>query len=123
MPTSRLYPEIYYTKLMLKKTLESRDILLYIDCHGHSRKKNAFMYGCARKGADRLKEKVFPLMFDKSHDSFSFNDSNFNVNKEKESTARVVVCKEYRIVNSYTLEVSFCGPEDGLYRDCHFTPT
>jgi len=43
--TSRLFPEIYYTKQMFKKTLESRKIFMYIDVHGHSRKRNAFMYG------------------------------------------------------------------------------
>lgn len=44
-PTSRMFPEIYYTKLMFKKTLESRKIFLFVDIHGHSRKKNIFMYG------------------------------------------------------------------------------
>jgi len=43
--TSRLFPEIYHIKLMFKKTLESREIFLFVDCHGHSRKKNIFMYG------------------------------------------------------------------------------
>jgi len=43
--TSRVFPEIYYTKMMFKKTLESRKIFLYVDVHGHSRKKNVFMYG------------------------------------------------------------------------------
>ena len=30
---------------MIRKTLDSRDILMFMDCHGHSRKKNAFIYG------------------------------------------------------------------------------
>jgi cytosolic carboxypeptidase protein 2/3 len=46
---------------MLKKTQESRDIELYCDFHGHSRKKNIFMFGCSPKNpADRLKERIFP---------------------------------------------------------------
>ena len=29
--------------------------------------------------------------------------------------------KEFNLINSFTLESSFCGPTNGLYRDCHFT--
>jgi murein tripeptide amidase MpaA len=42
-PSRKLYPTIYNTKLLIKKTKEERELLLYIDLHGHSRKKNAFM--------------------------------------------------------------------------------
>jgi len=45
-PTQRVYPEIHAVKLMIRKTLESREIAFYCDFHGHSRAKNAFMYGC-----------------------------------------------------------------------------
>lgn len=45
-PNSKQQPEIYAVKSMIKKTLESRDIILYCDIHGHSRQKNIFMYGC-----------------------------------------------------------------------------
>lgn len=31
--------------------------------------------------------------------------------------------REFNILNSYTLECSFCGPTSGLYKDCHFTIT
>ena len=29
--------------------------------------------------------------------------------------------KEFQLINSFTLETSFCGPTRGLYKDCHFT--
>lgn len=29
--------------------------------------------------------------------------------------------KEFNLINSFTLECSFCGPTNGLYKDCHFT--
>lgn len=29
--------------------------------------------------------------------------------------------KEFNLINSFTLESSFCGPTDGRYQDCHFT--
>jgi murein tripeptide amidase MpaA len=46
-PSSKNQPENYSCKQMMRKTLESRDILFYCDIHGHSRCKNLFMYGCA----------------------------------------------------------------------------
>jgi len=29
--------------------------------------------------------------------------------------------REFNLINSFTLECSFCGPTLGLYKDCHFT--
>lgn len=42
--------------------------------------------------------------------------------KCRESTARVVLWKEFEVLNSFTLECSFCGPTQGMFKDCHFTP-
>ena len=49
---------------------------------------------------------------------FAFKDCWFNIDKCKESTARVVCFKELGILNSFTLETSFYGPEnpDNLIR-------
>lgn len=108
---------------MMKKTLESRDILFFCDYHGHSRVKNLFMYGCSNIKADRLKERIFPMLFQRNTEHFSFNNCNFVVQKAREATARVVMWKEFNLINSFTLECSFCGPTSGLYKDCHFTIT
>ena len=78
--TSRVFPEIYFTKQMFRKTLDSRKIFLYIDIHGHSRKKNTFIYGWHNKGSDKKNyEKLFPLIFNKNHPAFSFEEWNFNI--------------------------------------------
>jgi hypothetical protein len=42
---------------------------------------------------------------------FSLKGCRFNVDKSKESTARVVIFREYNIMNSFTLECSFFGKE------------
>jgi len=57
----------------------------------------------------------------KTMDWFSFQECNFAIQKCKESTGRVVMHKEFRVVNSYTLECSFCGPTKGLFKDTHFS--
>jgi len=122
--TARLFPEIFYTKQMLSKTLGSRPIDYFIDIHGHSRKKNIFMYGCHNKNTDNKNaEKRFPMVYSKCHSSFSFDDCNFNIQKDKESTGRVVVRRDFNVINSFTLESSFCGSNIGKYQDCHFTPS
>ena len=65
---------------------------------------------------------MFPKVFDSALDSFNFKDCSFVIQKDRESTGRVVVWKEFNVVNSFTLECSFCGPTAGVYKDCHFTP-
>ena len=64
---------------MIKKTLESRDIILYCDIHGHSRQKNLFMYGCQNSKMDRLKEKIFPYLYSKRSEYFSMANCNFQI--------------------------------------------
>lgn len=108
---------------MMRKTQDSRDILFYCDYHGHSRAKNLFMYGCSNQKADRLKERIFPLLFSKNYEHFKFDACNFAVQKAREATARVVMWKEFSLINSFTLETTFCGPTEGRYQDCHFTIT
>ena len=106
---------------MIKKFQEDRDIFLYCDFHGHSRKSNVFMYGCSNsKSTDVLKEKIFPNLMGKNCEIFSFPDSCFAIQKSKESTARVVMWRELNILNSYTLEASFCGADFGKFADYHF---
>ena len=42
-PSKKSHPTIYHAKQLIKKTKEERDLVLYCDIHGHSRKKNIFM--------------------------------------------------------------------------------
>jgi len=44
-PSIKLSPEIFAMKEMVRKTLECREIHLFVDIHGHSRAKNLFTYG------------------------------------------------------------------------------
>ena len=50
------------------RLLEERDITLYCDLHGHSRKQNVFIYGCENRfdPLKRLRERVFPAMVSKN---------------------------------------------------------
>nr|XP_038025168.1 cytosolic carboxypeptidase 3 isoform X2 [Anas platyrhynchos] len=119
----KCYPSIWYTRNMIRRVMEKRDIFLYCDIHGHNRKQNVFMYGCERKQqpkAPYLQPRAFPLLLSKNcPDKFSFPDCRFRVRKSKEGTGRVVMWK-MGINNSYTLEASICGSKLGWRQSTHF---
>merc|ERR1712137_158374 len=118
-PSRKLHPTIYFAKNMFRHLLDDREVILYVDIHGHSRKKNVFMYGNSE--GNSLKEKVFPGLICRGSDRFSFDDCCFKIQKSKESTARVVAFRELGVSNAFTLEASFCGADFGPLAEQHFT--
>ena len=81
--------------------------------HGHSKKKNAFIYGCnaAANGGFQswTKVRLFPRILAKNSFRFSLPDCIFKVQKSKLSSARIVVWRQFKVTNSFTLENSFYG--------------
>ena len=59
-------------------------------------------------------------MFSENNENFSFEDCSFVVHKSKESCSRIVMWREFNLVNSFTCESSFSGPTRGIYNNCHF---
>lgn len=119
-PAADTHPVLYHLKRLLKKTHDERHVVVFCDLHGHSRKKNIFMYGNGLKSDTKFKERIFPYMLEKQAEVFSYKDCAFSVQRAKEGTGRVVGWKELGIQNSYTLEASFCGSDFGKYADLHF---
>ena len=64
-PYKEAYPIIYGLKWLLKSLHSERSVLLFCDLHGHSRKKNIFMYGNSVKGDIHHREKLFPYICEK----------------------------------------------------------
>ncbi|XP_023803419.1 cytosolic carboxypeptidase 2-like [Cyanistes caeruleus] len=63
------FPGVWHLRAMVQRVLAEREVLLYCDFHGHSRKNNVFMYGCDAGGdgtGTRLRQRVFPLMLSKN---------------------------------------------------------
>ena len=58
---------------------QERELFLYCDLHGHSRKKNMFMYGNSGKNETQTKEKIFPFLLEMAADVFNFLDCSFSV--------------------------------------------
>lgn len=123
-PQKNLHPTIYYSKKLLQAFSEENEVLMFCDFHGHSMKKDAFMYGCCSKEndlADRQNNvfiRLIPYLFSQKSEIFSLKSSKFRIEKSKISTGRVVNFSEFGILSSYTLEASFYGSS---LNDFHFS--
>lgn len=112
-PSKIIHPEIYHVKKLVKQVHEERNLVLFCDLHGHSRKQNVFMYGCNRKDNPQIC-RIFPYMLSKLNPYFSFEYSRFGIQKSKLSTARVALFKELKSNPCiYTMESSFAGVDMG----------
>ena len=114
-PDKLLQPTIYHTKDMIRSMAEQREITLFCDLHGHFRQRNIFMYGCSYgpTEANHLTKnaniQIVPLLVSQMNPIFSYKLSRFQMEKCKESTARIIVFKEFNVAHSYTCESSFFG--------------
>ena len=117
VPSSLAHPTIYFCKEMIRSVGNRREILMFCDLHGHSKKMNAFMYGCntAANGGflTWTKVRLLPRVIAKRSSLFSYPDCRFMVKPDKQGTGRVVVWKEFSITNSFTLETSMYGFQIG----------
>ncbi|OPJ70442.1 cytosolic carboxypeptidase 4 isoform B [Patagioenas fasciata monilis] len=130
-PSSQLHPTIYHAKgLLCYLRSIGRAPLVFCDYHGHSQKKNVFLYGCSIKETlwqagctvdtavitEDVGYRTLPKILDKVAPAFVMNSCSFLVEKSRESTARVVVWKEVGVLRSYTMESTYCGCTHGLYK-------
>ncbi|XP_066500023.1 cytosolic carboxypeptidase 1 isoform X3 [Hoplias malabaricus] len=131
IPSVELHPTIYHTKSLLQYlTAIGRTPLVFCDYHGHSRKKNVFMYGCSIKETvwqtsvntsscdlqEDLGYRTLPKLLSQLAPAFSLASCSFVVERSKESTARVVVWREIGVQRSYTMESTLCGCDQGKYK-------
>ncbi|XP_071965777.1 cytosolic carboxypeptidase 1-like isoform X2 [Antedon mediterranea] len=131
-PNPEFHPTIYHTKGLLQylKNIQQQP-LVFCDFHGHSRKKNVFMYGCSTTQSylaedlnmyqmgDNIEDtsyKTLPRLLGQIAPSFALSNCSFTVDKGKESTARVVVWREIGVLRSYTMESTYCGCDNGPYK-------
>jgi cytosolic carboxypeptidase protein 2/3 len=82
-----------------------------MDIHGHSRKKSIFIYGphFPLHNEKYLKMRVLPKLLSERTEMFRFYSCKFRIQKSKLKAARVVLWKEFNIMNCFTLEASFHG--------------
>lgn len=80
-PDKIRHPEILNVKKVVLESGEYKK-LLFIDIHGHSKKKSSFMYGCpSQKNPFMAKE--LPYILSKNMQYFSYYNCNFTTPKSK----------------------------------------
>lgn len=114
-PNPKLHPTVDSIKKLCKDILANArqpdPIAGFFDIHGHSRKKSVFMYGphYPLHNERYFKSKVLPKLLDDKTQMFRFYSCKFRIEKSKIKTARVVLFKDFGIMNCFTLEASFHG--------------
>lgn len=114
-PSRSFHPTVYYAQKLVVLIAEDLEIAVYCDFHGHSNKKNIFMYGCHSLSKeesavkDNLVSMIIPTLLSLMTPSFSLSDTHYKIEKSKETTARIALYREMKITNSYTLEASLLG--------------
>ncbi|CAD8082229.1 unnamed protein product [Paramecium sonneborni] len=125
-PNPQLHFQIIETKNLLKNIIQTRNIVCFIDLHGHSKKLNSFMYAC-RGDQDAVQCRILPSIFSYNSKFFDFHSCTFSLEPCKMKTARAFV---YKLVKKYypnevhdifTLETSFFGYNE-FYQIKQFTP-
>ena len=119
-PIKNLHPTIFAAKKLIKSFAQEREIELVCDLHGHSRRKNIFMYGC-NDSEDPEATRVFPYLLSKISGLFSFKSCSFRMQKSKESTLRITIFTEAKVQNTYTLESTFSGCDSGPSAGVHLS--
>ncbi|OAF69351.1 hypothetical protein A3Q56_02928, partial [Intoshia linei] len=133
-PSLKKHPTIYHTKKLIKYAKKHYTIEFVCDIHGHSRQKNIFIFGCDHMKSWSPADKLIYHQPETSHlnichllnkytSLFSLKQSNFAIEKSKESTARICLWREFGIKNSYTMESTFCGFNEGIYDGYQLNPS
>ena len=115
-PNKHLHPTVYWSKRFMQTFAEEHNVVMYCDMHGHSNKKNIFIYGCKEYGVgleekrSNVLMKLVPFLLKRKNKLFSLSDSKFRMEKYKENCSRIVAYRQLGISNSFTIEASFYGP-------------
>ena len=80
-------------KGFLQKLHKKYKIVVYLDFHGHSRKKSTFAYGpnYPINHSEYEKSRIFAKLIEKFNNKFRFHSSSFMISEDKLKTARAVM--------------------------------
>ena len=111
-PIVKLHPTVSAIKKICNKIIEDDgEILAFLDMHGHSKKKGVFIYGPYYPPHSQryLRIRMFPKLVGNKTEMFRYLSCKFTNERSRRKAARLVLCREYGIKNSYTIEASFHG--------------
>ena len=137
-PNVEVVPPVWNLKQLIETCQSTSNVILYCDFHGHSRRKNIFMFGCEPASASSYckgplskpnvdkpsiqgwTSKLFPRLLARRCQNFSTQNCSFKVQKTKSDCSRVAVWRDIPLVNSYTIEASFAGADQRANAHDHF---
>ena len=112
------FPETYQLLEMATelKTRHKKRFCLFVDLHGHSVKKNIFMYGPEFSIQHGMYEKSreLPKLLGSLTCLFRYYSCIFRISSEKATTGRAVLNRKVDVPFTYTMESS-----NGFYYDPH----
>ena len=131
-PNPRLHPEVCAIKGLVQDILDGKspdqyrdpfgvaksgagtceeDVMAFVDMHGHSRKKNVFIYGPQYPlSSDKYyRSRLIPKLLAEETSKFRYHSCQFKYEHAKRKTARIVLNQELDIMNCFTFEASFHG--------------
>ena len=126
-PDRYVFPEIVALKELVVKCKREfqNNLLLFLDFHGHSIKKNVFMYGPEFPISEKnyYESKIFPKLLGRNTEMFRYYSCIFRISTFKETTARAILLKKLDVPFSYTIEASNGSyyDKEGM-KDINFTP-
>jgi hypothetical protein len=116
-------------------------VVIYIDFHGHSRRLNAFTFGCpdltpdgvpatpgvlpssalgaTAAGKSNVAGRLFPKLLAARAESFVFSSCGYKITRDKIGAARVAMWRDACMPAVFTLEATFGGPAAGARVGAH----
>ncbi len=110
-PSSSKQPTVYALKTRLQELVGSgKQIFVYCDLHGHSKLMNSFIYACHKVSTGTFsswtKVRLLPRILARKCHFLDYHQCSFKVEPDKVNTARVIIWKEFKVINSFTMESS-----------------
>lgn len=130
-PHETLHPAIYHCKGLFSyiRQVLQKEVFVFCDFHGHSRKKNVFLYGCSSLQSwwppdhefydEPHIYKQLSEILHKIEPTFDKRSCRYTIERGRESTARVVIWREFDVSRSYTIESTFSGCNLGKLTGTH----
>ena len=110
-PNKMLHPEIIEIKRLVEDCKNEQQVFMFIDIHGHSKKKGSFMYGPYFPLHTNTYENIrlLPKLISEKSPIFRFYSCRFKSEKHLRQSARLVMSQELGINYTYTMENSLFG--------------
>jgi len=108
----KMFPIILAIKKLIGEyKVQKKDIFGYIDLHGHSTKKCSFIYGpyYPLHSDKYVRVRILAKLLSDKTKMFRYPACKFRQEHAKINTARLVISREFDVMNSLTLENSFYG--------------